>query len=434
MNVDNSSVAESERVAQLAQRVEALTRELEELRAEIQGGVSVGQPSAPAEATVDPGFVTDSESDEDQPAMSRRHALRAAGVLAAGAVAGGAGLIATAAPAAAAQGVFNGANPAVIANGGAGFNTVGVDAQVQSSYGRAVQGTSTGNDGVGVYGEGPAAGIAGYSTNGLGVYAVSATSHALFADMQESYPAGIALSGVYGRATNGIGVTGFGRIGLRATGDVAGVQATASEIGYPAIEARGDVGISVGTTRTAFRFDNTATSPLTSGGTYQTRDIVVDSAGDLWFCTSGGTPGTWRQLAGPATAGAFTPVTPARVYDSRKATYVQHGALGSGQNRTLSVANSYDLNGALVTTNFVPAGATAVFANIVVVETVGDGWLAINPGGDTTVHAASINWSQSGQILANGITLTLDSNRQITVNNGSAGSTQFVIDITGYYR
>jgi hypothetical protein len=161
---------------------------------------------------------------------------------------------------------------------------------------------------------------------------------------------------------------------------------------------------------------------------------VVDSAGVIWFCVAGGTPGTWRMLSGPSTAGAFTPLTPGRVYDSRLATYSPNGALGSGQNRTISVANSYDTIGTLVTTNFVPIGATAVFANVTVVGTTGDGWLAINPGGTTDVSASSINWSASGQILANGISLKLNATRQITVVNGSPGSTQFIIDILGYYR
>jgi hypothetical protein len=36
-------------------------------------------------------------------------------------------------------------------------------------------------------------------------------------------------------------------------------------------------------------------------------------------------------------------------------------------------------------------------------------------------------------VLANGISLTLNASREITVVNGSGGSTQFIIDITGYW-
>ena len=440
MNADLELERIDDRTEQLTRRIDELARELDALKSELQRGALSSDVQRPAVGGTanDSAKVAEAGSGAangaEHAAMSRRHALRAAGVLAAGAVAGGAGIIATATPAAAAQGNFNGGSPAVIANGGAGASSIGVDAQVQGTNGRAVQGTSTGNDGVGVYGEGPFAGIHGTSINGLGVYAESAATHAVFADMGAPYPDGIALAGVYGRGTNGIGVSGVGRIGMRAAGDVAGVQATASEDGYPAIEARGDVGVSIGTTGTAFRFDNTATSPLTSGGTYETRDIVVDSAGVIWFCVAGGTPGTWRMLSGPSTAGAFTPLTPARVYDSRLGTYAQNGVLGGGQNRTISVANSYNVNGVQVTANFVPVGATAVFANVTVVDTVGAGYLAVNPGGTTVVSASTINWSASGQVLANGVVLTLNGSRQLSVINGSGGSTQFIIDVLGYYR
>jgi hypothetical protein len=155
--------------------------------------------------------------------------------------------------------------------------------------------------------------------------------------------------------------------------------------------------------------------------------------GVLWYCVESGTPGKWRTLAAPNSAGSFYAVTPARVYDSRVGTYSPNGVLSGGQNRTISVANSYNVSGTLVTSNFIPAGATAVFANVTVVDTVGAGYLVINPGGTTAVAASTINWSANGQVLANGISLTLNASREITVVNGSGGSTQFIIDITGYW-
>ena len=49
------------------------------------------------------------------------------------------------------------------------------------------------------------------------------------------------------------------------------------------------------------------------------------------------------------------------------------------------------------------------------------------PGG------SSINWFASGQLLANGLTVTLDNNRQVNVFCGGGGTTDFIIDILGYY-
>jgi hypothetical protein len=82
-----------------------------------------------------------------------------------------------------------------------------------------------------------------------------------------------------------------------------------------------------------------------------------------------------------------------------------------------------------------PVGATAVTANVTVVNTVVSGFLAVNPGGDTVVKAATINWSAAGQVLNNGVNLTLDGSRQVTVIAGGlpGAQTDFVIDLTGYY-
>ncbi len=429
MSEDRSAGVLQDGLEALARRVEELNTELAAVRRELREQrlqatefvASVAQEELGSESA-DPSVVT--SLAVDQPEMSRRNALRAAGVLAAGAVAGGVGLVAAATPAAAATGTFNGGSPAVTANGGSGTDSIGVDARAGGINGIAVaalssginsvavMGGSVGAGGVGVRGDGDFSGVWGSSDTGVGVYGETMAQVAIYGTS-----GGVASdsAGVYGRSMSGRGLHGHGSVGVFASGL--------------------DVGVSIEASETSLRFSNDATSPLTSGGTYQARDIVVDSAGVIWFCVAGGTPGTWRMLSGPSTAGAFTPLTPGRVYDSRLGSFSPNGALGSGQNRTISVANSYDpFSGTLVTTNFVPAGATAVFANVTVVETAGNGWLAVNPGGTMTVSASSINWSASGQILANGISLTLNTNRQITVVNGSPGSTQFIVDILGYYR
>ncbi len=416
MSEDRSAGVLQDGLEALARRVEELNTELAAVRRELREQrlqatefvASVAQEELGSESA-DPSVVT--SLAVDQPEMSRRNALRAAGVLAAGAVAGGAGIIAAATPAAAATGTFNGGSPAVIANGGSGTGSVGVDAQVQGTNGVAVDATSSGTDGVGVRGNGDLYGVYGISTNGTGVFGETMGLFGIYGNSV----GGTSSAGVYGRSESGSGLSGYGDVGVYA-------QSL-------------NVGVSIDAEQTSLRFSTAATSPLTSGGTYQKRDIVVDSAGVIWFCVAGGTPGTWRMLSGPSTAGAFTPLTPGRVYDSRLSTYAQHGVLGSGQRRTLSIGTSYDVNGGSPTANFVPVGATAVFANITVVDTVGSGYLAVNPGGTTIVSASSINWSAAGQILANGISLTLNSSRQITViAGGDTGSTHFIIDILGYYR
>ena len=151
-------------------------------------------------------------------------------------------------------------------------------------------------------------------------------------------------------------------------------------------------------------------------------EIVCDAAGDLWFCASGGSPGSWRKLAGVATAGAYHAIVPSRVHDSRVGTPAPGGALAVGNNRLVSLRDRRALDtGAVLTADIVPAGATAVTANVTVVDTVGSGFLTINPGGNLTVAAATINWTEAGQILNNGVNLTLSALREVTVIAGGVG-------------
>ena len=119
----------------------------------------------------------------------------------------------------------------------------------------------------------------------------------------------------------------------------------------------------------------------------------------------------------PAAPGAvFVPVDPARAYNS----ITSGGPLGSGQTRNVSVAPGG-----------VPAGATGVAYNLTVTNTSQQGWLAVTPQG-TPASGSSINWTQPGQTYANGSQGQIASNA-VTVTAGGGGSTDFIIDVTGYF-
>lgn len=183
--------------------------------------------------------------------------------------------------------------------------------------------------------------------------------------------------------------------------------------------------------------DSSLSGPPGQGGV--TGEFKVDG-GDLWFNTfdDAGNNAKWRKLAGPATAGSFHAITPFRAYDSR-ATVPAPGVLANGSNRTVSIKDARDGSGNVMQTNVVPAGATAIAANVTVTNTISvaaqGGFLCVNPGGNTTMTTSTINWFGSDQKLANGVTLTLDSDRQVTVICGGSdgASTNFVIDVSGYY-
>ena len=128
----------------------------------------------------------------------------------------------------------------------------------------------------------------------------------------------------------------------------------------------------------------------------------------------------------------FIPIDPKRVYDSRFIAPL--GPLATNANRVVSVANGYAVSTATVDLpNVVPAGAQAIAYNLTIVNTVGSGFLSVAPGNAGGLGASSINWFTSGLILANGLIVKLDTNRQVKVFCGGGGSTDFLIDILGYY-
>lgn len=236
----------------------------------------------------------------------------------------------------------------------------------------------------------------------------------LFNPSSSAYPAAVAgygysviPNGVYGfsEVAGGSGVVGFGStnsVGVLARGGRANARLFPEGTAVP---ARTDA--------------------------HEAGELVNDSNGDVWLCTAAGSPGTWRKVSGPSTAGAFHAITPTRVYDSRWS----DDKIAPNTNRVVSVANGRDLSGGAITVpNLVPSGATAVVGNLTITGTnAGAGALAVTPGNAGNFSASTINWSGAGVLLANGFTCQLDASRQLKVFCLGSG-TNFIIDISGYYR
>ena len=152
-----------------------------------------------------------------------------------------------------------------------------------------------------------------------------------------------------------VGVMASGKVvGLLGSGESAGVWSFGRDYGYVSIVSK----------KADFKFglleaisNAPKTAPPTRTDAHQKGELDADGDGNLWFCVADGTPGIWRKLAGPDAAGAFHPLPPGRVYDSREAA-PGPGELASGQSRTISVADRRNVaGGSVATANFVPAGA-----------------------------------------------------------------------------
>jgi hypothetical protein len=128
----------------------------------------------------------------------------------------------------------------------------------------------------------------------------------------------------------------------------------------------------------------------------------------------------------------FHPITPVRAYDSRVAGYPVNGPIANFGSRVIDVSSGHDLaTGAVTLANAVPAGATAITYNLTTDQSTVVGFVAITPGNADAFAASAINLN--GTPLANGGTVQLAGDRTVKVWVGGGGTTQVIVDVTGYY-
>ena len=116
--------------------------------------------------------------------------------------------------------------------------------------------------------------------------------------------------------------------------------------------------------------------------------------------------------------GAFTPVTPTRLLDTRPTGKVPGGS---------AVALRID-NGSPV-----PANSSAVVLNVTVVHALGPGFLTVFPSDRSTPQASNINFV-TGIDIANQIVVPIGADGRVVLLNSSAGATDLLADVAGYIR
>ncbi len=118
--------------------------------------------------------------------------------------------------------------------------------------------------------------------------------------------------------------------------------------------------------------------------------------------------------------------TPIRVYDSRAganpATVVK-GALANNATRVIDCT----LGGA------VPPGAAAAMITLTLTGTGAGGYMALWRNGLADPGTSSINWDHTGTSVAVTTVVALDEAARLTAKAGPNASTNFIIDVIGFY-
>ena len=124
-----------------------------------------------------------------------------------------------------------------------------------------------------------------------------------------------------------------------------------------------------------------------------------------------------------ASGGAFVPVTPQRLIDTRDGTGVRVGAIDSGVSLGLPVA----------TNNPVPASAKAVIVNVTSVNSTLGSFVTVWPSGVTPMPLASTMNPRPGVPVPNQAYLLVGTNGSIQAFN-AWGSTDLIVDVFGYVQ
>lgn len=267
-------------------------------------------------------------------------------------------------------------------------------------------------------------GVVGYATNfgtavwgrndvgGTGVRGDCTSGHGV-----EGRAPGAGGVGVYGIADQSFGVrgdatSGLGVFGLSTDGTAVAGQSTNGVGGY-----------FTGAT-SAIVLGGAFTPPAQQALAHRVGSLTVDGNGDLWYCTAAGTPGTWRQLSGPSSAGALS-VLPAskRIYDSRTTIagrFVDH------EERVIDAT----LGGNVA----VPPGASAVLVNVTATNTNPGGYFSFFANGVTWPGTSSMNWGLPDSTIANLAVVPVDAAAGFVARCEGQGGADLVIDYIGAFR
>lgn len=217
---------------------------------------------------------------------------------------------------------------------------------------------------------------------------------------------------------NGLRADGKGEFGVGVWGNVDGGDG---------LLGTGAVGLRTGGTRASLALTFNGRPPSQRTDYHAIGEVYYDDRGDLWLCTSGGYPGSWRKMAGPWTAGQFYVLpAPVRCYDSR----VVGGYFTGAATRTVNLQSGTSAGSSVWA---VPPGSSAALVSLTLTSTAGAGYLSLYRDGATYPGTSNANWYAAGQTIAVTTLSAVSPASRVSVRTNSNGRTHVIVDVLGYW-
>ena len=252
------------------------------------------------------------------------------------------------------------------------------------------------------------------------------------------FPGYLGLSSIGLVATAKAG--GLGVVGSTAAGDASSFGVLGLSPDGFGVVALSDTGVSL-VAGGAGRFQQSLTGALgaPAAGSHAAGEQVRDSAGDMYICTTAGTPGTWRKMTAQAPGFANSGgsinllATPIRLLDTRPGTSapINNGFVRVAGNTTLAL----QITGTTVATPFgslsVPAGSKGVIGNLTIIGPSGDGYAQVWPSGapptTSTINYGPVN---ANPAIANSFTCGLTAAGKLNILTFATAHVLF--DVAGF--
>ena len=158
--------------------------------------------------------------------------------------------------------------------------------------------------------------------------------------------------------------------------------------------------------------------------------VVVGLGSDGKVALTNNSPGTVQLIADvsgfymgggtPSVPGAFEPVSPTRLLDTR---------IGKGVSGPVAAHGTVHLQ---VTGATVPAGASAVVVNVTETAPMAAGNVTVYPDLSSEPTASNLNFV-AGETTPNLVVVGIGGNGKVSLTNNSPGSVQLIADVSGYF-